>query len=162
MPERDEEERLEMWRQLNRRFSEIVPFNKALGLQVMRLEQGEAWLRLPYADHLVGNPENGVMHGGAISSLMDAAGGSAAFMSLDDATPVATLDLRIDYLKPAMPGRDVVGHASCYKLTRNVAFVRGLAFHEDETDPIASVAATFMIGTPLHRRDESTDEEGQP
>ena len=75
MPERDEEERLKMWRELNRRFSEIVPFNKALGLEVIRLEKGEAWLRLPYADHLVGNPENGVMHGGAISSLMDAAGG---------------------------------------------------------------------------------------
>ncbi len=162
MPERDVEERLEMWRQLNRRFSEFVPFNKALGIKVVRLEQGEAWLRLPYADHLVGNPENGVMHGGAISSLMDAAGGSAAFMSLDDATPVATLDLRIDYLKPATPGCDVVGHASCYKLTRNVAFVRGLAFHEDEADPIASVAATFMIGTPLHRRDAPTGEEEQP
>ena len=82
-------------------------------------------------------------------------------MSLDDATPVATLDLRIDYLKPATPGCDVVGHASCYKLTRNVAFVRGLAFHEDEADPIASVAATFMIKTPLYRRDAPPDKEGQ-
>jgi uncharacterized protein (TIGR00369 family) len=160
MADMSEEERLQLWRQLNRRFSEVVPFNKALGLEVIRLERGEAWLRLPYRDNLVGNPATGVMHGGAITALMDAAGGSAAFMALDDATPVATLDLRIDYLKPAVPGRDVVGHASCYKLTRSVAFIRGLAFHaHSDDDPdggrddaIASVAATFMIGTPLHRK----------
>ena len=71
---------------------------------------------------------------------------------------IATLDLRIDYLKPATPGRDVVARAHCYKLTRDIAFVRGVAFHDDEADPIATSAGTFMLGT----RGRSTGEQEAP
>ena len=60
---------------------------------------------------------------------------------------IATLDLRIDYVKLGTPRRDVVIHTHCYKVTRNVAFVRGVAYHDDEDDPIASATGTFMLGT---------------
>jgi acyl-coenzyme A thioesterase PaaI-like protein len=62
--------------------------------------------------------------------------------------PIATLDLRIDYMKPATPGRDLLARAECYKVTRNVAFVRGVAYHDDPSDPIATTVATFMLSTP--------------
>ncbi len=138
---------VELLRRLNRRFMEYVPHNRALGIELVGLEHAEATMRLPYDNKLVGNPETGVLHGGAISSLMDACCGAAVFMALREPTPIATLDLRIDYLKPATPPEHVISRASCYKVTRNVAFVRCIAFHDDDTDPIASGAGTFMLAT---------------
>ncbi len=138
-------QRAEHLARLNQGFAEGVPHNRALGLRFLDYDKGVARMVLPYAAHLVGNPENGVLHGGAITATMDATCGAAVFLHLGVPTPIATLDLRIDYLKPATPPKDVVCRAECYKVTTNVAFVRALAFHDDEDDPIASAAGTFII-----------------
>ncbi len=135
------------------RFEQAVPHNRALGLRVIGVEPARSHFVLPYAEHLVGNPETGVLHGGAISAAMDAACGAAVFQALPKPMVIATLDLRIDYLKPATPGRDVNFHAHCYKVTRSVAFVRGVAFHDDESDPIASGTGSFMLGTRSRLRE---------
>lgn len=124
-----------------------IPHNRALGLEVIdfRHGTGEVWMRLPYAERLVGDPETGVLHGAAVTTLMDAACGLAVMIRIGEGASLATVDLRIDYLKPATPGSDVIGHGECYKLTRSIAFVRGVAHHPDTPDdPIASVAATFI------------------
>jgi uncharacterized protein (TIGR00369 family) len=132
---------------LVRGFSENVPHNRALGMRVLALGDAEARLELPYDLRFVGNPETGVLHGGVITTLVDAASGAAVFAALPAPVPIATLDLRIDYLRPAEPGRAVVAHARCYKLTHNVAFTRAVAYHDDPEDPIASSAGTFMVST---------------
>lgn len=137
---------------LNEHFHRVVPHNRALGLEPVELTDGSARMRLPYSPALVGNPETGVLHGGAITSLMDACCGGAVFMKLETPVPIATLDLRIDYLRPAEAGRDVLAHATCYRLTRNVAFVRGVAYHDSEDDPVAAAAGAFMLATPAGRR----------
>jgi uncharacterized protein (TIGR00369 family) len=130
--------------QLNRMFNEVVPHNHALGLRL--IETGAATVRmvLPFDPKLVGNPETNVLHGGAISALLDASCGAAVLMAIGGPEPVATLDLRIDYMQPATPPRDVICEAHCYKVTKNVAFVRALAFHDDPADPIAAAAGSFM------------------
>lgn len=120
-----------------------VPHNRALGLEVIDYADAQVWMRLPYDAKLVGNPATGVIHGGAISTLMDATCGMATMIALGGPSSIATLDLRIDYLKPAAPGRAVIAHAHCFKITRHVCFVRGTAYVDDPTDPVASVAATF-------------------
>jgi uncharacterized protein (TIGR00369 family) len=125
---------------------EYVPHARALGLTVVDAKPGEAWLRVAYADHLVGNPETGVIHGGVITTLLDNCAGVAVMTALDELKSIATLDLRIDYMKPATPGLDVIGWCRCYKVTRNVAFVHGSAYHSDPADPIATTAMTFMLG----------------
>jgi len=89
-----------------------------------------------------------VLHGGAITALLDAASGAAVFAALTDFVPIATLDLRIDYLRPAEVGQAVHAHATCYKLARNVAFTRAVAYHDDPADPIAHSVGTFMLATP--------------
>ncbi len=144
-----EDQRLQALRKLSRGFMEMVPHNRALGIEMVSFSDGSAQMRLPYQDKLIGNPETGVIHGGAISSLMDACCGAAVFMKLRQPVPIATLDLRIDYLGPATPPRAVNAHAICYKCTRDVAFVRCLAYHDDEDDPIASAAGAFAIGTKM-------------
>ena len=126
-------------------FAAAIPHNRALGMRFIDYGPGEAQMLLPYSERLIGNPETRVLHGGAISALLDACSGAAVFTKLGLVASIATLDLRIDYLKPATPDRDVVCRARCYKATKNVAFVRALAYHDDESDPIAAAAGSFML-----------------
>jgi uncharacterized protein (TIGR00369 family) len=146
MAENDDERTL-LGLKLVRAFSENVPHNRALGMEIVELQPREAVFRLPYDAKLVGNPDTGVLHGGAITALIDGCSGAAVFTALTTPVPIATLDLRIDYLRPAEAGRAIVAHATCYKLTRNVAFTRAVAYHDDPDDPIAHSVGTFMVST---------------
>ena len=134
---------------MNAAFRELVPHNRWLGTELIAVtfEPATATMRLPYEARFVGNPETGVVHGGVISTLIDACAGAAVYMRLKAPVPIATLDLRVDFLKPATPGKPILCRADCFKATKNVAFIRAIAFHDDHDDPIASAAATFMIST---------------
>jgi uncharacterized protein (TIGR00369 family) len=123
----------------------ISPHNRELNLQLVGIHEDGVSTTLPYRDDLVGDPITGVLHGGVITAMLDSTCGISVLVALGKLARIATLDLRIDYLKPSKPGEAVFGRASCYKTTRQVAFVRGQAHNGDESDPIASVAATFMI-----------------
>ncbi len=107
---------------------------------------GPDWaeLALPYKPELVGDPDTGVLASGPIITMMDMATSMAAWLKLGKFRPHATLDLRIDYLRPATPGKTVIGRGECYRLTRAISFVRGQAHDGDPDDPIAHVAGTFM------------------
>jgi uncharacterized protein (TIGR00369 family) len=124
-----------------------VPHAGAIRLTVIELKAGEAVCKVPYAEHLIGNPDTGVVHGGVITSLLDNTCGIAVGSKTALIGQIATLDLRIDYMKPATPREDIFAFAECYKVTKNIAFVRGVAYHTDRADPIATCAAAFMLGT---------------
>jgi uncharacterized protein (TIGR00369 family) len=129
-------------------FCEMVPHNRALGLRLLHVSAAEAAavIQLPWHPRLIGNPETRMTHGGAISTLLDACCGMAVYAKLQTAIPIATLDLRVDSLRLAVPDRDLFARAECYKATRTIAFVRAVAY-QDEHDPVASAAATFMLST---------------
>ena len=107
---------------------------------------GPDWveLALPWRTELVGVIESGVLASGPIISLMDNATSMAVWTKSGSFTPHATLDLRVDYMRAAVPGRTVIGHGECYKLTRTIAFIRGIAHDGDPADPVAHVVGTFM------------------
>lgn len=126
--------------------AEMVPHNRALGITVAKLSARKVTLRLPWDERLIGNPEKRVIHGGAVTTLMDATCGTAVLLALREPVPVATLDLRIDYLKPGLPDRDVHAEAHCFKVARSVAFVRCEAFHPENPEDLIAVAnGTFMV-----------------
>ena len=108
---------------------------------------GADWceLAIPYDERLIGDPETGVIASGPILALMDMACSTAAWLKRGGFVPHATLDLRIDYLRPARVGATVIGHGECYRVTRSIAFVRGHAHDGDADDPLAHVAGTFMM-----------------
>ena len=107
---------------------------------------GEDWveLALPWREGLVGVPESGLLASGAIISLIDMAAGLAVWSRIGVFRPNATLDLRIDYLRPAAKGETVIARARCIRTTRSVAFVSAQAHVGDADDPIATAALTFM------------------
>ena len=116
------------------------------GLQLDRAAPGEAWSSLPYRPVFVGDTGTGVLHGGVVTAMLDESCGMAVQLALDGTRAIATLDLRIDYLKPATPGLDIRAHAICYRVTRSIAFVRATAYQETEDDPVATATACFMVG----------------
>ena len=141
------EVRAQLLERINRGFVDGVPHNKALGMRVIDFGRGEITIQLPYDERFVGHPATGVLHGGVVTALLDASCGASVFTKLPQPGPIATLDLRIDYLKPAVAKLDLIAKAQCYKLTRNVAFVRCVAYQDDESDPVATAAGAFMLGT---------------
>lgn len=129
------------------RFFEIarsVGHGKALGLEYRA--SGPNWMELglPWREELVGMPETGVLASGAIVSLIDTASGGSVWMALGFFVPIVTLDLRLDYMRPAVKGETVIARCQCVKLTRQIAFIRGIAHGGDPERPIAHSAATFM------------------
>lgn len=141
------------------RFLETLNQAQELGLTVADASSGQLTLHLPYSKKIIGNPETGVIHGGAITTLMDTASGSVMVCALDDFELCPTLDLRVDYMRPAEPGKPVFARAEIRKMTRNIAFTRCEAYQEDG-EIIATCVGTFMrIGkeaTPKSYRDMIT------
>jgi uncharacterized protein (TIGR00369 family) len=121
-------------------------YGRAAGLRIDRSEPGEAWCSLPYQSVFVGDIESGVIHGGVVTAMLDESCGMAVQLALDGSRAIATLDLRIDYQKPATPGLEIRAHAVCTRVTRSIAFVRATAYQESQEDPVATAAACFMIG----------------
>lgn len=121
----------------------------ALGLKYRNHGDDWAELAMPWREDLVGDAEAQTMATGAIIALMDMTSGVAVWTRLKIFRLQATLDLRIDYLRAARPRADMIGRVECYRVTRDVAFVRGIAHDGDAEDPVAHIAASFMfIGPP--------------
>ena len=126
------------------RFLSALRHCQVLGLEVRSASTDGITLSLPYSPQIVGNPETGVIHGGALTSLMDSACGMATLCALPEFEVCPTLDLRIDYMHPAEPHKTVFGFAQCYRVTSDVIFTRGFAYQDDPQQPIAHVVGTFM------------------
>jgi uncharacterized protein (TIGR00369 family) len=123
-----------------------IPHCRLLGMRLDEVRRGSGMMSLDCDEKLIGNPRTRVVHSGVITALLDTLCGLVVMTKVPEGTPLATLDLRIDYLRPATPDETIRATAECYKVTANVAFVRGAAFHGAPEDAIAHCTGTFMLG----------------
>jgi len=144
MDEKNGASRLKKLWDLAPMFVEGTPHAKFLGIKFVAIDLGRATLSLPYSEKLVGNTDTKVLHGGVLTALLDQASGLAAVSSFEETMPVATLDLRIDYMRAGRPGKTIIAEAHAYKTTRHIAFVRAVAHDGDVDDPVATSQASFM------------------
>lgn len=117
----------------------------ALGFRYEALTETGVRIRAPYREDLVGDPETGVLAGGLVTTLLDHVGGLAVWVALGSYRPIATLDLRVDYMRSAEPGQDLIAEARCYRLTHSIGFVRAWAFERDSADPVAAAQSAYVI-----------------
>jgi uncharacterized protein (TIGR00369 family) len=93
------------------------PFHRLLGLEMVRAEDGAVEMRLPWRDELGRADDSDWYHGGVISALIDIAGDYAIASKLGRGVP--TIDLRVDYLRPARRG-ELRALARAVKVGRSV------------------------------------------
>jgi len=113
------------WKVVQAFMNTHIPFNQFLG--VTMTDGGDGFVRLeqPFREELLGDVGRPALHGGVISTLVDVAGGAAAFTRIDfeAGDRLSTVDLRVDYLRPA--GRaSLVADAEVVRMGNHVAMVR--------------------------------------
>jgi uncharacterized protein (TIGR00369 family) len=124
-----------------------IPHVRELGARAVSYDESGITIAVDQQARFVGDPDTGVIHGGIVTVLLDTVSGMSIYLKMKQFVPMATLDLRIDYLKPARPKSTIFAHAECYRVTRSVAFSRGLAYQDSIDDPIAHCAGSFMLST---------------
>ena len=127
------------------RMCSFIPHCMLLGIRLEQVIGEEVTLRLPYRPDLVGNPETGVIHGGALTVLLDQTLGTAGICCDRVGTMITpTLDLRIDHLGAAPAGLDILACARVYKATRRILFVEGFAYSQSRDEPIARATGSWV------------------
>ena len=126
-------------------FTSFSPLCKEMAMKVEHVAPKHGRILLPYDPKLVGDPQTRVIHGGAVSALLDTTCGVAVMAHPDGSYNTATIDLRIDYMRPALPDFDLIAEAEVYHTTKTVAFVRGTAWAQDEDKPVAIATGAFVF-----------------
>jgi len=141
---------------INEMFSEKIPFNKVLGLKVESISTDSVKTLFTMRDELMGNHNRGMLHGGVISSVIDATGGLAAFISIQEkmcgktlevklerSKRISTIDLRVDFLRPGL-GKKFIATANTIR-TGNKVVVTRIELHNDHNELIAVGTGSYLI-----------------
>lgn len=144
LPEPTEAEVAEHLEFLRRKFGSWAPHTKALGVRLDSIERDGVVGSLSCRPEFIGDPQRGVIHTGVIASMIDSIAGCAVNAHLGRRQRIATLDLRIDYLRPSFADADLHCHGECYRVTTHIAFARALVWQHDREQPVASSLITFM------------------
>lgn len=118
-----------------------------LGAMIESLDPDNIRVRVPFQPMMIGDTGWNVVHSGLLMILLDSLCGISIIQRMTTPTPIATLDLRVDYLRAVPAGADIHVTATCYKIGRNVGFSRGAIYTNDPEDPAAIANGSFMLGT---------------
>ena len=141
---------------INELFNEKIPFNKMLGLKVESISRERVSVGFRMRDELMGHYQRGMVHGGAISTVLDVTGGLAAFMGVQEKMAgetleaklgrfgrVSTIDIRVDFLRPGI-GKKFIATAYALRTGKKVAVTR-IELHNDKKELIAVGTGSYIV-----------------
>jgi acyl-coenzyme A thioesterase PaaI-like protein len=123
---------------------EVCGHAASLGIKIIKARPGWAEFILDWRDELMARASSKIPASAPIISLMESACGHAVWSAIERPLSSVVLSLRVDHLRPATPGRRLIGQAECYRVTKRIAFARGIAHDGDEDDPVANATASFF------------------
>jgi uncharacterized protein (TIGR00369 family) len=121
-----------------------VPFNRWLGVKIEMLAEGSARLAIPYRPELIGDSRRPALHGGVISMLVDTCGGAAIFTALPAGAKISTVDMRVDYLRPARPVT-LIAEARVVRIGNRVGVANVVVYQERVDEPVAEGKTVYNI-----------------
>ncbi|MGQ0537123.1 MAG: PaaI family thioesterase [Methanobacteriota archaeon] len=121
----------------------VPPFHSYLDVRLLHAEPGRVRIRVPYKAEFIGNPLIPAWHGGILSALIDLAGGAALFTVCNVPTP--TIDMRVDYIRPAVAGNDIVAEAEVLRCGKTVGHVRVDVADERTGTLVATGSAAYSV-----------------
>lgn len=137
-------------------FEEKIVFNQVLGLKITSLRPERVVARIDMKPQLVGHYSYNRIHGGVISAGLDAMGGLAVMAAIgarhmDDAplarlqrfAKLGTIDLRVDYLRPAIGERFLL-RAQTLRLGSRVASTR-MEFLAHDGKLLSTGAGAYIV-----------------
>ena len=126
-------------------YEQEIPFNVFMGIRVDELHQGMARLLLPFKPELLGDTRRPALHGGVITTLIDASGGLAVWTHCRKGDAIATIDIRVDYLRPG-PSQDLLSESHVRLMGNRVSSVQTILYPEGDRDQvIAEGRAVYNI-----------------
>lgn len=137
---------------LAERFLSRVPHVRELGIEMVSVSSARIHIRLPYRDDWLGDTTYGLIHPGVTSTLIDSGCGLAVLARLEKPEPIATLDLRMDYLRPGVRGKALECQAECYRVTTHIVFARATVWQDSIEKPIALSQSAFMRSSTSKKR----------
>jgi uncharacterized protein (TIGR00369 family) len=120
------------------------PFHQWLGLEVLRVGQGEIEIRAAWREEWVVNPDRRYTHGGILAALVDLAADWALVSKTGRGVP--TIDMRIDYHRAAMPG-DLTARGKLLKWGNQYAVSEAQVYDKDEV-LVASGRGVYSTAPP--------------
>lgn len=117
-----------------------VPYAKLLGIKLAQIDPGTATLKMPVRKQLTQN--HGVVHGGAMASLIDSATAFAIISLLESHEKVTTVDLTISYLRPVTKG-NLHCAAKVVRSGRRLLVVSAEVF-DDSQKLVATALSTYI------------------
>lgn len=136
----------EFLRRLGDGFNEVIPHNVDIGMKTESIVAGDVTVRLPYREHWLADPQHGLIHTGLMTSIADSASGLAVFSAIGGGERIATLDLRLDYLRAALAPHDLYCRAEVIRQTSRIVFVTAHVFQRIDGDEkqVAIAQGSFM------------------
>ena len=117
-----------------------IPFAKLLGIEVVEITSGRAKLSLTIKDDLKRN--YGIVHGGAIASLIDSATAFATLSLLEPGQRTTTIDLTVQFLRPLSSGH-AIAEAKVVRAGRRI-FSVSADVYDDNQKLVATALSTYI------------------
>jgi len=126
-------------------FENQIPANKSLGLKVVSISEGKVEAFVSFREEFIGDYRQGFWHGGILAAIADAVGGLAGFTTFKSANDkINTIDMRIDYLTPAIL-EDIHVSVKLIKVGKRIINADVVLYQSDINKPVAVARCAYSI-----------------